>query len=124
MPDDDPRHRPPPYSTDLEVLANEVEITVYRASGPGGQHRNTTDSAVRVHHPPSGVTVVATEHRSQLRNRTLAMERLAARLAQLNYRPKKRRPTTVPAAVRRKRLEQKRLQGDKKRMRGRPEGED
>lgn len=116
--------RPPPYSTDPEVLASEVEITVYRASGPGGQHRNTTDSAVRVHHPPSGVTVLATEHRSQLRNRKLAMERLVARLAVLNHKPKRRRPTAVPAAARRRRLEDKRQQGEKKRQRGRPEGDD
>jgi len=112
--------RPPPYSTDLDVLANEVEITVYRASGPGAQHRNTTDSAVRAHHPASGVTVLATEHRSQLRNRKLAMERLAARLALLNHRPKRRRPTAVPAAARRRRLEEKRRQGERKRLRGRP----
>ncbi len=112
--------RPPPYSTDPEVLANEVEISVYRASGPGGQHRNTTDSAVRIHHPPSGVTVLATENRSQLRNRKLAMERLIARLAQLNYRPKRRRPTALPASARRRRLEDKRHQAERKRQRGRP----
>lgn len=112
--------RPPPYSTDPEVLAGEVEISVYRASGPGGQHRNTTDSAVRVHHPPSGVTVLATEHRSQLRNRKLAMERLVARLALLNHRPKRRRPTAVPAGVRQRRLDAKRRQGERKRLRGKP----
>jgi protein subunit release factor A len=112
--------RPPPYSTDPEVLANEVEISVYRASGPGGQHRNTTDSAVRIHHPPSGVTVLATENRSQLRNRKLAMERLVARLRVLNHRPKRRRPTAVPAGVRQRRLEEKRQQAERKRQRGRP----
>ena len=116
---DSPR-RPPPYSTDPEVLANEVEITVYRASGPGGQHRNTTDSAVRIHHPPSGVTVLATENRSQLRNRKLAMERLVARLRALNHQPKRRRPTSLPAAARRRRLEEKRRQAQRKRLRGRP----
>ncbi len=113
--------RPPPYSTDPEVLASEVEITVYRASGPGGQHRNTTDSAVRIHHPPSGVTVLATENRSQLRNRRLAMERLVARLRLLNHRPKRRRPTAVPAAARRRRLEEKRHRAQRKRLRGRPD---
>jgi protein subunit release factor B len=116
--------RPPPYSTDPAVLALEVEITVYRASGPGGQHRNTTDSAVRLHHPPSGVTVLATEHRSQLRNRKLAMERLVARLALLNHRPKRRRPTAVPAGVRQRRLEEKRRQAARKRLRGRPPADD
>jgi protein subunit release factor B len=98
-----------------------VVITVYRASGPGGQHRNTTDSAVRIHHPPSGVTVLATESRSQLRNRKLAMARLIERLTMLNRQPKRRRPTAIPAAARRRRLEDKRHQAERKRLRGRPD---
>ena len=53
--------QPPPYSTDPKDLEREIEVSVYRSSGPGGQHRNTSDTAVRIHHPPSGVTVIATE---------------------------------------------------------------
>lgn len=112
---------PPPYSTDPDQLAREVEVSVYRASGPGGQHRNTSDSAVRLHHPPSGVTVLATEHRSQLRNRKLAMERLIARLRLLNRPRKRRKPTRVPAAAKRRRLESKRRQSERKRLRRRPD---
>ncbi len=107
----------PPYSTDPEVLAGEIEITVYRASGPGGQHRNKTESAVRILHPPSGVIVVATEHRSQLRNRALAMERLIERLRRLNHRPKRRRKTRRPASAEEDRLRRKKLQSLKKKLR-------
>lgn len=110
----------PPYSTDPEILAQEVRVTVFRASGPGGQHRNTSDSAVRIQHPPSGVTVIATEHRSQLRNRRLAMERLIERLRILNRKPKRRKPTRVPAAASYRRLESKRRRSLRKRLRGRP----
>jgi protein subunit release factor A len=112
---------PPPYSTDPDQLAREVEVSVYRASGPGGQHRNTTDSAVRLHHPPSGITVVATENRSQLRNRKLAMDRLIARLRLLNRPRKRRKPTRLPAAAKRRRLESKRRLSERKRLRQRPD---
>ena len=112
--------QPPPYSTDPDQLAREVEITVFRASGPGGQHRNTSDSAVRIHHPPSGVTVIASDHRSQLRNRKLSMERLVERLRILNRKPKRRKPTKLPAAARHRRLEAKRRKSERKRLRGRP----
>ena len=50
---------PPPYSTDRELLEREVEVDVFRASGPGGQHVNKTNSALRLTHPPSGVVVIA-----------------------------------------------------------------
>jgi ribosome-associated protein len=113
--------QPPPYSTDPDELALEVEVTVYRASGPGGQHRNTTDSAVRLHHPPSGVTVIAADNRSQLRNRKLAMERLIERLRLLNRKPKRRKPTRATAASRHRRLDGKRKQSERKRLRRRPD---
>jgi protein subunit release factor B len=116
--------RPPPYSTDPDELAKEIELSVYRASGPGGQHRNTTDSAVRIHHPPSGLTVVATEHRSQLRNRKLAMERLVARLRLLN-RPRRRRiPTRRTREAEERRLRDKRRRSERKQKRRRPDGDD
>ena len=65
-----------PEVPDLEQLEKEVEFTAYQASGPGGQHRNRTFSAIRAKHLPTGIVVTATDSRSQLRNRRIAIERL------------------------------------------------
>ena len=62
----------------LERLARECLITPYKSSGPGGQKKNKTESSVRVRHLPTGITRIATESRSQSRNRELALERIAA----------------------------------------------
>src|SRR3954465_7973937 len=61
--------------TDDQLLA-QCEVDTYRASGPGGQKRNKTSSAVRVRHPPSGLIVIAEESRSQHENRAKALRRL------------------------------------------------
>ncbi len=60
--------------------AREVTFSTLRAGGPGGQHQNTTDSAVRVVHGPSGISVVVRDGRSQHQNKKLALERLQAML--------------------------------------------
>jgi len=65
---------------DARLLA-ECDVHTYRASGPGGQHRNKTDSAVRLAHRPTGVTVTATESRSQHENRRRALRRLRKAIA-------------------------------------------
>lgn len=86
-------------------------IEYFRSGGPGGQHRNVTESAVRVRHPPSGVSVVAAESRSQHRNRETAFERLIARLERLNRIPKTRIPVRISKrAVERRLAEKKRRQ--------------
>jgi hypothetical protein len=61
--------------TDAQLLA-QCEVDTYRASGPGGQKRNKTSSAVRIRHPPSGLIVIAEESRSQHENRARALRRL------------------------------------------------
>lgn len=71
--------RPTPAFT---VDRGDVRVDTYRASGAGGQHRNKTDSAVRLTHLPTGIVVTATEERSQHQNRTVAWQRLTDRLAQ------------------------------------------
>src|SRR5258708_38251113 len=61
--------------SDGRLLA-QCEVDTYRASGPGGQKRNKTSSAVRIRHPPSGLIVIAEESRSQHENRARALRRL------------------------------------------------
>lgn len=110
---------PPPYAVDRETLEREVVIDVFRASGPGGQHVNRTESALRLTHPPSGVVVTAQDSPSQHRNREIAFERLIERLRRLNHVPKKRVPTRPTFASKKRRLEGKKQVGEKKRTRGR-----
>jgi ribosome-associated protein len=81
------------YHTDLASLKREVKIETFRSGGPGGQHRNVTDSAVRLTHLPSGVVVTAADSRSQHQNRTKAFERLIRRLHVLNRVRPRRIPT-------------------------------
>jgi len=115
---------PPPYSLDREVLEREVVVEVFRASGPGGQHVNKTESALRLTHLPSGVVVTSQDSPSQHRNRETAFERLAERLKRLNHVPRKRVATRPTLASRKRRLATKKQTGEKKRTRGRVRGDE
>jgi ribosome-associated protein len=111
---------PPPYAIDRDVLEREVVIEVFRASGPGGQHVNRTESALRITHPPSGVVVIAQDSPSQHRNREIAFERLLEKLVRLNHVPKKRVATRPTRASKERRIGAKKQRGVTKRGRGRP----
>jgi hypothetical protein len=89
----------PAMDDDAGLLA-ECEVDTYRASGPGGQKRNKTDSAVRIRHRPSGIIVVAVESRSQAANRATALKRLRKALAlRVRQPPAEGIPEAVGACI-------------------------
>ena len=127
----------------LVIPAGELVERFSRSPGPGGQSVNTTDSRVELEYDVatsavlseqqrarlvgrlgSPVRVVASEHRSQHRNRVAARERLAARVREgLAPPPPARRPTKPTRGSQRRRLEEKRQRGETKALRGRVRGE-
>jgi len=112
------------YATDLKTLYGEVRVEYYRSRGPGGQRKNKKETAVRLKHPPSGVTVTATESRYQAVNRRRAFQRLQEKLTQLNKPAKMRIPALVPLEEKWKRREEKKSLSQKKRWRRTIEQED
>lgn len=99
---------------DDDALLAQCEESFYVGGGPGGQHRNKTESAVRLVHRGTGVTVTATERRSQPQNRAAALERLRERLRALSFRPRPRRATRPTRGSKERRLAEKKRRGETK----------
>jgi ribosome-associated protein len=124
----------------VEIPLEEIELRASRSSGPGGQHANVTASRIEAVFDVGAsavlsgeqkarlrerlgdrITAVAQDARSQARNRELALERLAEKLAAGIRRPKRRRPTRPGRAARERRLESKRRRATRKEQRRRPD---
>ena len=121
-PDSGEKARPErrPDDAALARLARESEITPFKSSGPGGQKKNKTESSVRVKHVPTGITRIATESRSQHRNRALALERVWHALERRARKPKPRIASKPSRAAVERRLQSKRRAAETKRARARP----
>ena len=124
----------------LTIPADEIDVRASRSSGPGGQHANVTASRIEASFDVTAsntltddqkrrvmarcgpvVRAVAQETRSQRRNRELALERLASRIANALTVQRPRKKTKPTRAAKDRRLQQKRRRGETKRLRGRPE---
>lgn len=103
-------------ATDAELLL-ECEVTAFRASGSGGQHVNVTDSAVRLHHLPTGIVVTSQKERSQLLNKRECLLKLREKVKRLNYRKPRRFATKIPRSVTLKNKDRKQRASAKKKGR-------
>jgi peptide chain release factor 2 len=107
-----------------EELLGECEVETFRSSGPGGQHVNKTESAVRLRHLPSGLVVTSRQERSQHQNKADCLRKLREKIEKLNHRPVKRVPTRVPRSAKNRTLEEKARRSQIKRLRSKPSGDE
>ena len=103
-----------------DEIERDCETSAFHASGPGGQGVNTTDSAVRMRHVPTGIVVVSRESRSQLLNRQSCVRKLRQRFEERAHRPKPRKATKPSKGAVERRLASKRRDARVKQARRRP----
>ena len=101
-----------------DALLEECTLTAFRSSGPGGQHKNKSATAIRLCHQPSGVVTIGRRERSQRRNLMDALSRLRIKLERLLEEPTPRKATNPPRKSKKKRLNEKRRRSETKRRRG------
>lgn len=94
-----------------------IKLEYFRSRGPGGQRKNKKETAVRARHLPTGITAIATEYRSQARNRSLALKRLKERLLKSRRKKKPRIPTKIPLSVKKRILNKKKKRSRIKELR-------
>jgi ribosome-associated protein len=111
-----------PDSDDL--LLAQCEVQTYRSSGSGGQHVNTTDSAVRLIHLPTNIVITCQQERSQYQNKLLCLQKLREKVERLNYRAPKRIPTRISRAKITENLEKKSKHSQKKKSRQKIKSDD
>ncbi|MBU6460230.1 MAG: peptide chain release factor-like protein [Proteobacteria bacterium] len=111
----------PPYSLDRVSLIKVTRIDTFKAKGPGGQHVNKTNSAIRLTHFPSGTVIICRNSSSQLRNRETAFSRLIKKLGTLNQVPKVRLATHPTRGSQLRRIKNKKIRGLTKVRRHSPE---
>ena len=112
-----------PYSlpADDRELLKQCTVSTFRSSGKCGQYVNKTDSAVRLRHTATGITVTCRRERSQHLNKQIGVARLRRKLEELLEQPDERKPTKIPEHEKKKRRQVKKFTSAKKRMRKVPD---
>lgn len=100
-----------------DEIERDCQVETFHAHGPGGQGVNTADSAVRMVHVPTGITVVSRDSRSQYQNRQRCLQKLHDEFVRRSVRPKARHKTKPSRAQRQRRLDDKRRRSQIKRLR-------